>query len=475
MNPTKKVIKNSLWLFVQPLIFNIISIFVVGYIARTLGKEDYGKFLFAFAFVAMFAPFGNMGSRAIAVRVIAEDRSRGKIFLGKVFVYRLFFILLASGAILIVINLLDYPSATRAVVYIATVALVLNTVSSIPQDAFQAYENMQYISYMNFVTGAFITVLSVVVLFAGYRLIAITSVYMLGSLLGCIVGVYYLFRKGLVPTAEIDFSVWKQIFLEGSVFFYPALFGTIGMRIGVVLLSKMAGDASVGVYGAANNLVERVNVIPDSICTAFFPAMALAFKNSKSDARDLYQKIFLYLFLIGLPIAVGSTILARPIIHLIYGDIYAPSAFILQILAWAMFLTFLSVLQGWTLGAIHEEKKAAIVSFSTTSFFILLNVVMIPYLREIGVALSSVMSAVLSLIFSTFFIRKHLTKRLIKLDILLRVLVANFVMGILVYLFRELNVILNIAIAAVVYACVLLLFNVVKYRYVTDIKAIIFN
>ena len=41
-SPTQRVVKNSLWLIIQPLVLNVISLAVAGYIARILGAEGNG-------------------------------------------------------------------------------------------------------------------------------------------------------------------------------------------------------------------------------------------------------------------------------------------------------------------------------------------------------------------------------------------------------------------------------------------------
>ena len=85
MGRFENVVKNSLWLSIQPLKLNVISIFAIGYIARVLGQEEYGRFLFAFTFVSMFSPISNFGSRAITVRSIGESRESAAPLLGKFF------------------------------------------------------------------------------------------------------------------------------------------------------------------------------------------------------------------------------------------------------------------------------------------------------------------------------------------------------------------------------------------------------
>jgi O-antigen/teichoic acid export membrane protein len=463
MSSTEKVVKNSLWLIVQPLVLNIISIFVIGYIARTLGQADYGRFVFAFAFVMMFSPIANMGLRAIMVREVAEDKNKVSIFLGKIMTLRFFFALIALATIFFAVNLMHYPPITKIVVYIASLTIIFNTITTTFQDTFQAYEKMEYVAYTQFISGLVLTALSVLVLYIGYRLIGLTMVYCFGSFLGLVIASWYLFKKFTIPKIKIDFLFWKRSLYKGTPFFYPSLVALIGAKIGIIFLSKMSGDTSVGIYGAANNLVEKLIIIPDGICTAIFPTMASTYQASKNDAAHLFQRFFLYLFLLGLPIAIGTTILAKPIITLIYGTEYHASILILQVLAWWLFLTFLTMIQGYALGAIHQEKKAAIVPFITTPCYIILNLILIPRFREIGVGISSVAVAILSFIIHSIFIRKYLVvDNLLRNKLFIKMLIANILMGVFVFLFGKYNVFLSILIGVIIYSFTILFLRIVS-------------
>ena len=98
----------------------------------------------------------------------------------------------------------------------------------------------------------------------------------------------------------------------------PGVLNAITAKIGVVMLAKFSGDAAVGTYAAANGLVERLYNIPDSIGMAVFPTIAVLYSISRQEAGVLFRRVVSYAIMLGLPIAVGTTVLADPIVTLVY-------------------------------------------------------------------------------------------------------------------------------------------------------------
>jgi O-antigen/teichoic acid export membrane protein len=118
MAHTKKIIKNSVILVIQPLVLNLIAIIVVGYVARKLGEVDYGRFIFASTFVLMFYGLSGLGMRTITVREIAEDKAALRDYLGKMLALRFGVSLITVVLIAVSINLMGYPPQTKNLVYV---------------------------------------------------------------------------------------------------------------------------------------------------------------------------------------------------------------------------------------------------------------------------------------------------------------------------------------------------------------------
>jgi O-antigen/teichoic acid export membrane protein len=219
----------------------------------------------------------------------------------------------------------------------------------------------------------------------------------------------------------------------------------------------------VGIYGAALMLVDRLIVIPDGICTAIFPTLARLYKDSKEEASSIFRQFFLYLLLLGLPIALGTTILARPIINLMYGSEYKDAVPILQILAWWLFFSFLTYIQSLALGAIHQEREFARIRIGTAIFGVILTFILIIWLGIIGLAISSVATAIVYYLFLSKPIREYLIKDLLRLNIFVKIVVANTVMAIIVLLVNEYNLFLAVIAGVVSYIFAILFFGIVRY------------
>jgi O-antigen/teichoic acid export membrane protein len=226
--------------------------------------------------------------------------------------------------------------------------------------------------------------------------------------------------------------------------------------VGVSLLPLFGGVAAVGAYGAASVLIDRLMILPDGICTAIFPTLSALHKNAPAEAAQLFKRYFEYLFLLGLPIAVGTSILAEPIVVLLFGRQYLAAIPVLRILSWGLFLSFFASLQSWTLGAIHHERKAALVAVIATPLGALLNLALIPYFHECGIAWASLFAALVYLVLLRHFIRRELVHPIMRWSRLVRLLVAGALMGLLVFSVRKLNLAVPLVVGTTSYPLICL-------------------
>ena len=470
-----RVVKNSIWLIAQPLLMNAISLFAIAYIARGLGKDDYGRFVYALSFITMFMPLTNLGLRLLTVRDIATGRERPDLpdYVGRMLVLR--FTLAIVGALLAigVVSFVQRSADTRHVVYLATAIILLQGLTTTVTDVFQAFETMRHVAQVQFVSGMLLTVLSVVAIFLGYGLTGLMASYVIGNLVGTVLSLYYLYTKYTAPRMSVDFGFWKQSLIKAAPFFFPTLISQTGRQLGVVYMGGRLGPAPVGTYGAASTLMDKLNIIPDGVCTALFPTLAATFKTSQEEAAALYRRFFGYFLILALPIAVGTSVLARPMILLLYGEKYQGTPIVLSILVWGLFTSFFTQLQSWTAGAIHQERKVFFVPIASTVCYLIAMFALVPGHNETGLAISAVVPWAVMFVLFGRIIRRHLTRKQIDLRVVVKVLLAAAVMGAATYRVRNLSIFVSIPVGAITYAAMILALRVVSPKELAGLRDMI--
>jgi PST family polysaccharide transporter len=470
-----RVVKNSIWLIAQPLLMNAISLFAVAYIARGLGKDDYGRFIYALSFITMFMPLTNLGLRMLTVRDIATSRTRPDLpdFIGRMLALR--FSLAIFGAVLAIgiVSFVQSSPDTRHVVYLATCIILLQGLTTTVTDVFQAFETMRHVAQVQFLSGLILTVLSIVAIFLGYGLIGLMASYVIGNLIGTVLSLYYLYANYTTPKISFSLRFWKESLVKAAPFFFPTLVSQTGRQLGVVILGGSAGPSAVGTYGAASTLIEKLNVIPDGVCTALFPTLAATFKSSQDEAAALYRRFFGYFLMLALPIAVGTAVLSKPIILLLYGAKYQGSPLVLTILVWGLFISFFTQLQSWSAGAIHQERKIFYAPIASTVGYLLSVAVLVPRFAELGLAISGLVPWAVMFVLFGVVIRRHLVARQVEPILVVKVLAAAGIMGAAIYALRTMPIFVSIPAGAITYAAMVLALRIVSPKELGALRAML--
>ena len=429
MNSTAKVARNSAWLIAQPLLLNVLSLAVTGWIARTLGKEDYGIFVYAFSFALMFMPVTNLGLRVLTVRRIAERPENPELVLGKIFVLRILLTFFTYGLIVVIANLLKYDEVTRYTIYLAGLVVFPSSLTQTAEDTFEAFEEMKYVAYAKSTGGIVLTALSIVVLLLGLRLYALVGAFVFGQTVGFILALHLLFKHFIKPQLAVDLREWRALLAKGAVFFYPGFVYELAKRLGLVILRGYGGNAAVGVFGAASELVQRLVVIPEGMCGALFPTLIAVYQRSEAEAILLFRRFYTYALIIALPIAVGGNIVAPQIIRLIYGPDFGWAVPVFQIMLWWLVLNFLVSMISWTFGAIHREKRGAAAVLVTTPVFLIAAWLVIPIGQHVALAAAIVLKDTLTFILVAALLGPVFTRRLVEPSIFFRIVLANLAMA----------------------------------------------
>lgn len=473
MTHTHRVVKNSFWIIAQTLFLNLMSLFVIGYIARTLGNENFGIFNFAFTFVAIFMPFVNFGLGSLATREIAEHPESASFYMGRLLCLRICMSMIVYAAIIVAVISMGYSKTMFITISIAALNVIFNSFTATCNSAFQGIERMGRMAFIQFTSGLVLTILSVSILLFGFRLYALTVVYVFGSFLASIISIVYILKMIGIHGFHFDFDFAKKSIVSGFPLFLPGFISGLSAKFGIIVLEKIYGASSVGIYSAASGLIDKLMVIPDGICTAIFPTIATLYTVSRPESISLLRKFHAYLIIIGLPIAVGTTLIANPVIQLIYGNMYSGSVVPLQLLGWNLVIAFSTSIQGWTLGAIHQEKYVAKVSFVIAALSIPLYILLIHDYGLLGLITSIIIINLANWIFQRNALRRHLADPIFNRIMYVKIIVANIFMFISVFPLRS-KLLLAVPLAVVIYILFLFVLKIISKGDIEKIRSIVF-
>ena len=454
----QRVARNTGIIMVGDVIFRLISLIVIIYLARYLGTAGFGKYSFVFAYLSFFGVITDLGLQIILVRDMSRDPSTAPKLIGNAYIIRSILTVFAITLSMIIISLTPYPPDIKTYVYLATFTLLFMSFSDFYATIFQANLRMDCNIIAKLVFKVLSASLIFWIVFTNGTLMQVLIALVFSEIVKMLIN-YLLSRKFVRPQFEIDFGLWKYLFKEALPFAFTSVITTIYYRIDVIMLSLMMGDTTVGLYSAAQKLCEPLLLIPTALMSSMFPIMSKAFISSKERLIKSYELSIKYLLIITLPIAIGTTIIADKIIFLIYGVEFAGSASALQILIWALVFASTSSVLTHLLASIEKQKLYIICTGLCAIVNMALNFILIPILSYNGAAIATVATNVALLITTFYFVSKHLQFLHIH-RIFVKPTISGLIMGAFVYYFINVNIFLLVLLATAIYSAALLALRV---------------
>lgn len=469
MSTVRRVAKNVSFLLLSSVVQKSLSLVLIIYIARYLGDTGFGQFSFILAFVGLFTVLIDPGLNSYVQREVARHRSKAGSLLGSVFIIKLFLSLLTIAAVAITINVLDYPLEITGLVYLAGAAMIISNLSWAFRNLYFSFEKMEYEFFTISINRLLVVTLSVLALISGYGIAGLIVAHLIGSIFELLFSIFIVIRKVAKPVLVMDYSLWKALLRSALPFALMGVFASIYNNIDVVMLSKMRGDDVTGWYNAAYRLITALMFLPYAFMGSVVPVLNRFFVSSKSSMWFTYVKSFKYLFILALPLAVGTTLLADRIIAKIYGPEFIEGASALKVLIWGCALMFLNPVTTSTLVSNGREKLVTTLIGIGILINVILNFLFIPIYGHVGASLATVFTEAWVFIVSLYFISKQYYK-LPVIEVALKPLIATIVMAVFIINIDYLRLYLLVGLGGAVYFMALLIVRGISDEDVALIK-----
>ena len=436
MGTVRQVARNTGVVIGGRIAGELIGLVTAIFFVRYLGANNLGVYSFVFAYLIFFNIITDLGLTDILVRDISRDRTKADKFIGNGIIISIALSLCSIGLACLIISLTGYPFNIKVFVYIASL-MFLFSFRNVYKLIFQVDLRMGYPILALIASKAFKLVLFLYLIFIKASLVWFVIGEVLVILPEFLIILYS--SKGFIkPKFQIDFKMWKYILKESWPVALMAVFIIIYHRIDQLMLFNMRGAVELGYYSAAVKLPEALVIFPAAFMMSAYPLMSRYFKTSPESLTRAYTLSFKYLLMLAIPIAMGATILAKPIISLIYGEKFLPSVPDLSILCWAEVLVFYGFVHYEIMVAVGKQRLFLLFTGTGAIANVILNLVLIPKYGIVGASIATLVSR----IFSGGLIIGHLLPATRAYNIagsrlMLRPMVASLIMGAYVYYTRS--------------------------------------
>ncbi|MBI5469352.1 MAG: oligosaccharide flippase family protein [Deltaproteobacteria bacterium] len=466
-------LKSGMNLMIVQFALYFIPLITIPYVVKTVGIENYGKYVFFQAVMGLLGVIINWGFIQTGVRDISVcktldeiNREYSHILYSKLLAL---FIACAIGSALFLFGMFRAEWELYSLSFLALPVIFLDTAF-----LYQGIEKLK--DFVNISLAGNLCVLALLFLTVreegDYRLLPM--VFSAPRILAYLFSIYFLhYRFRIVPNAFSLSGVYEKLRSNFSIF-ATNISAILYTRATQVILGVAAGTEFVGYYAVADQLVFAYSNIQGKISTVYQPQIAQAFKDDFNEAVVKARENTCMIFLAAMAGFLFTQFFAPEILYFLFKDRAAGSVHVLRILSVnfvTMHLSYIMAMQ--ILLSLHREWEILKPSIYAAILNLTLGSALIYFFRHTGAALSV---ALIEVIICVYFYLKVKGYGIDVLDRKMLMTLLNFVVSLLfilsglkfLYVITDVSVYVKFPLVTVFYALSILLalkaLNIIDFK-----------
>lgn len=396
MSLPQKVLLNTAVQVAGKLVLALGSVVVLRITAGYLGVEGFGELAIVLAFFVLLSVAADLGMSLVLARELAKAPERADELGGTLLALRLLGSLAVFGLFLPVIPFLPYSPDVRTGLVIAAGAVVVTSCAGFPSAFFQVHLRLERLALLDVLSAIVSVALAAAVVALDLGLLALVAVIPAGAALTG-AAAFLLSRRFWTVNLRPNWPLARTLVRDLLPIGFVSVVGFLHFRVDSILLSFLRPAEEVGVYTVAYKFLEQSLLLPTLFMGVVFPILTRALHAGGGDAGAVIRRSFHFLLLLGVPLAVATVVLARPLVHLVAGSGFDAAATPLRILAPAIVLAFVNVVFAGVLFALNRRRELLWASVAGLAVNIALNLIVIPAYGYRGAAATTVFSEALGL------------------------------------------------------------------------------
>jgi len=467
MSLARKITTNTLIASVARVIDTVLALILIGILTRFLGREGYGYYTTIFNYIYIVISIAHLGLYDIFLRDIGKTNPENEKKLASlIFSLRIASLALVLPCAVLTAFFAPYSSLVKTGILIGMLAAFFMSSYNVLMPIFQKHFKIIYVSIAELIGRIIYLGLTALVLIKfNSGIIPVIWVMSIASFINFVL--IFFFARQIVPVSlNFHLANWRQVLKESLPIGASVIFTLIYFRIDTLMLSLMKPAADVGIYGLAYKILENLIFFPAMFVGFVVPVLSHCFAQKSEEFKRVFQTTLNILLLGAIPLLVGIVFVASPVIRLLAGSEFEASASVLQILAFAISLIFLGSLFGQIVIIIKRQFWAMWVYLGGAIFNTAINFYFIKHYAYIGAAFTTFLTEFLITLSLIMIVHKTL-KYSPSFKIVLKAILASIPMALFLYYFNNLNIILLIFAAILIYGSLIYLLGGITKK---DIK-----
>lgn len=386
-----KIIKNASWIIVCRIAQSVLTLVIGMLTARYLGPSNYGLINYASSIVSFVTPIMYLGLNSILVQeIIQNPRQEGKI-LGTSIVMGL------VSASLCIIGVISFTLVANSG---ETETLIVCTLYSTLL-IFQAVDLMQY-----WFQAKLMSKYTSITMLCAYFVVSIYKVFLLASgkkiywfalssvIDYAIIAISLLIIYKKCGGSKFLFSVQtgKRLISRSKYYIISSIMTVVFTQTDKVMLKIMLNDTATGYYSAAVTCAGVSSFVFSAIIDSARPTIFQSAKLCKKQFELNMTRLYSIVIYLSLAQSIVMTILARPIINLLYGNQYTATADVLRLVVWYTTFSYIGAVRGIWMLAQEKQKYLLVANVFGALANIVVNAMLIPKYGMFGAAFASIVT-----------------------------------------------------------------------------------
>mgnify|MGYP001759720053 CR=1 FL=1 len=387
--------KNFLFSSVLSLSQIIFPIITFPYVTRVLLPEGLGTVTFIDSFVQYLVIASALGIPIYGVREIARVKN-DKVKLAKTYselliihtILSVFF----SFIFFILVKLVPQLTSEYGLCIIG-IGIILTSVFSINW-FYAGLEKFAVISSVSII----VRLLSVVFIFIFIKSPEDKTLYygfnLIGNVITGLICMIIALRTTRFVTSDLEFM---RHFRSLLLLFSLTVITSVYVILDSVILGFIKNNTEVGYYGTAMKLSKIPISLLSALTTVLIPQLSSLEFGEKF--KNLLSKSMNFSFVLSIPISFGLFVLSKEFILIFAGELFLPALSAFKILSFIIVPIGFALISYQILIPYNKEKYMMICSIMGLVCSLILNFILVPYLGNVGSAISSLGTEMLVSVF----------------------------------------------------------------------------